>query len=1177
MKKIECIVKKSMAVLLAITVCFNPFTVVKANSEEIVACECKEVNLDVMQCEEYDIQCGSTEINGKINKNDNLRSLHDGIISMLHRNVDEISNYYVGDSEVIISDNKYSSDSYNVGAESIDISDIVMVENDIVLNASEVEGNSAILYSKSGDIIIRSADTSYNGIIYAPKGTVRLEGNVFDITGMIIAKNIVVRAAEFKLNHSDVISNSVYELDFYEETMREPLSVVKNDEGMRMFWNEYECNTKTDIYVRYDNNAKFEYIESTESSEYLLTDNSFTKCDIRIVIYRLGETVKSNIVTLFYNDDGVLCEERVDSDEDLIPDGYEIWDMKTDPCNKDTDGDGVDDGYEVLVLKSNPNKQDVFGDTDGDGVSDKNEFENNTNPWLEDSDFDGICDMEDEMALEPTIGQASCINECYGTGAGLFDIVNKYVINGVEQEYVYNDITYETTYSRVGNECSIKYIDKNGMVQAIVTNIVDGEKEDKNATVYDYSAEGLLNSVSNEGVTYSFKYDEQHRMTSSYVNGVELSEYCYSEEDISSVSFGNDYSENYIYDESGNLIEVYSEDRILITYEYDENNNVIKKYDYVNDIKYEYTHVDDKLISVSVNDELIIRYSYIENGCSTIVEYGDRVVSQDVEYLENSHIVNLNSGDVYNVNILDNNVYKEDIVCNNETIISNEYRTTEESELVTSTLIDSYCDKYGNEYTYKYDDNDNLTKIYKNSVLERKFEYDAYDELTCEYDYVRGEKREYVYDDRGNIINMTQTCLDDMKVLLTHSYEYNDESWKDLCTSLDGKEVIYDEIGNPIKYGDSIMSWTDDGLLKRIETDGIYVEYTYDAEGNRLAKDINGNTTIYVLDGEQILGKNVDGEILWYTYNNSGAVIGFQYKNENYYFEKDVFNSVRKIIDTEGKVVCTYEYDAWGNILNVSGDFKLASINDFRYQSYVYDEESGFYYLQTRYYDPNNCRFLNADRIFSGSNLFVYCNNNPVNYRDPSGKAPIDSVTGSNYLYTSSLIYSGVNYKSVPSHVYGGYYVKTSSQQQVYFNCYMWALSQYTESGLYYDPGDYSTETDYVNDTVSSVLANVKNDLREKDQWYRIVYSPYSVIGTGERIIAFRTSSKVDDYHFMRKIGDVWTFKDGKYGMVIEAASWCDPTYGIWDKLSWDNKSYYWSVSKKNFYDSETKYIVLVK
>ena len=85
-------------------------------------------------------------------------------------------------------------------------------------------------------------------------------------------------------------------------------------------------------------------------------------------------------------------------------------------------------------------------------------------------------------------------------------------------------------------------------------------------------------------------------------------------------------------------------------------------------------------------------------------------------------------------------------------------------------------------------------------------------------------------------------------------------------------------------------------------------------------------------------------------------------------FDKNTLGDIVAIRDENGSVVTTYEYDAWGNHTVYTGysllDTNMTSvgnINPFRYRGYYYDVETGFYYLQTRYYDPTICRFINAD------------------------------------------------------------------------------------------------------------------------------------------------------------------------------------------------------------------------
>jgi len=111
---------------------------------------------------------------------------------------------------------------------------------------------------------------------------------------------------------------------------------------------------------------------------------------------------------------------------------------------------------------------------------------------------------------------------------------------------------------------------------------------------------------------------------------------------------------------------------------------------------------------------------------------------------------------------------------------------------------------------------------------------------------------------------------------------------------------------------------------------------------------------------------------------------------KTYYYVLNLQGDVVKLVDGGGTSVASYAYDAWGNILTATGT--MAQINPLRYRGYYYDTETGFYYLQSRYYDPVTHRFINADSYSStgqgiiGYNMFAYCNNSPVIQADHTGE-----------------------------------------------------------------------------------------------------------------------------------------------------------------------------------------------
>ena len=129
-------------------------------------------------------------------------------------------------------------------------------------------------------------------------------------------------------------------------------------------------------------------------------------------------------------------------------------------------------------------------------------------------------------------------------------------------------------------------------------------------------------------------------------------------------------------------------------------------------------------------------------------------------------------------------------------------------------------------------------------------------------------------------------------------------------------------------------------------------------------------------------------------YDNNSDAFGFIYNSTEYYYIKNAQNDVTAIADINGNVLARYYYDAWGKVLEITGNTEIANLNPILYRSYYYDKETEWYYLNTRYYSPDMCRFVSADNEnvstetpagLTDKNLFAYCDNNPVNRVDKSG------------------------------------------------------------------------------------------------------------------------------------------------------------------------------------------------
>lgn len=165
----------------------------------------------------------------------------------------------------------------------------------------------------------------------------------------------------------------------------------------------------------------------------------------------------------------------------------------------------------------------------------------------------------------------------------------------------------------------------------------------------------------------------------------------------------------------------------------------------------------------------------------------------------------------------------------------------------------------------------------------------------------------------------------------------------------------------------------------------------------RTQKTDNGDTTYYYYDSNKNLIALTKGNYtLLFYYDSDGNVTSFKYNGTMYYYVKNLQGDVTKIVDEKGKVKVEYTYDAWGNILkeksNVNPSYAtVKEFNPFRYRGYVYDTDTGLYYLQSRYYDPFTGRFINADFVIEtntlNNNIFAFCRNNSVNRVDKTGTA----------------------------------------------------------------------------------------------------------------------------------------------------------------------------------------------
>ena len=156
--------------------------------------------------------------------------------------------------------------------------------------------------------------------------------------------------------------------------------------------------------------------------------------------------------------------------------------------------------------------------------------------------------------------------------------------------------------------------------------------------------------------------------------------------------------------------------------------------------------------------------------------------------------------------------------------------------------------------------------------------------------------------------------------------------------------------------------------------------------GMRNDKTVNGVPTTYTLEGSKVVQENSSADSIHYTYSGKGALISMNLNGTEYYYIKNVQGDIIGLYDASGTEVVAYTYDTWGKLIAIDGSLKdtVGVKNPYRYRGYRYDAETGLYYLQSRYYNAELGRFINADAIVTG-NEFGYCENNPVMFSDSTG------------------------------------------------------------------------------------------------------------------------------------------------------------------------------------------------
>ena len=591
-----------------------------------------------------------------------------------------------------------------------------------------------------------------------------------------------------------------------------------------------------------------------------------------------------------------------------------------------------------------------------------------------------------------------------------YDSTGNYVTSETNEQGSTTHYVYDVN----GNVTSITDADDNVTSYAYdssgnLTSVKNGDSENS----YTYSGLGSVSKITHNGFDYSFNYDVFYNLVSTKIGNVTVASHTYdSNGNLTKTAYANgDYLE-YAYDNYGNISVITGETGKIAEMIYNKQGLVTKAVDYSSgETSYYYYTFDGSLESeyrtssdgslthyiITNADGNTVEKTSVNGQIKTITTGTDK---DGKSFVSNDGVTNETSTDDFGrVSTVTTKQNKSD------TVFTKQYSYYHGSESnATTNMVGGISYKLSSDkvldYGYNYTDTGNVENVYENGKKVAVYTYDELNQLVWYADTRTGRYIRIVYDNYGNIQKMESYSLGTnwapVKLLETRTYSYGDTNWKDKLTEFDGDSITYDANGNPLTYRDGMsFEWENGRILKKINTSDKAIQMNYDSNGMRTQKSVDGVKTNYYYDSSNNLFALTQGnDTLFFYYDNSGEVMSVSCNGTMYFYIKDLQGDITEIVDKDGKAVAEYAYDAWGNMLTEdNGTLTIGKLNPFRYRSYVYDEETGLYYLQSRYYDPLTGRFLNADVYADtqsgtplSTNMFAYCENNAINKSDDEGK-----------------------------------------------------------------------------------------------------------------------------------------------------------------------------------------------
>ncbi len=539
-----------------------------------------------------------------------------------------------------------------------------------------------------------------------------------------------------------------------------------------------------------------------------------------------------------------------------------------------------------------------------------------------------------------------------------------------------------------GNTTEFEYNSANLVSKKIFSG---GENDETRRETYTYYADGsVATKTDRNGVVISYSYDAVGRPVETLAGAKAVTNGYDAAGNKLTVADGTGTTGR-TYDAEGRVLSKTQPGIGVFTYEYDVTDGVPDG-EYaeisVNPANRTVKKVFDRacrLHYVYDGGVLTATYTYYDNGALRSVAYGNGA-SEEYDYYADGNLKTLINKNASGA-VTDRYAYAYDLngnqVSKTETVASADKGTT----------------------SYSYDEADRLAGVVEPGGKIISYGYDKDGNRISETVAENGVTAvtAYTYDDLNRLLK-TETTLGETVVTYDYQYDFNGNLYSKIKSTQGEATALEEVVGmtfageteNGVSRYAEFYEYDEFNQLVRVTNGASVSDYAYNGEGMRVSKTAGGKATLYGYEydkpvvesdgtdftavnlyGTNLINRTADNKTLYYQFNGHADVVG--------------------LTDSEGELAASYYYDAFGVPAETDGD----ADNPFRYGGYVYDGETGLYYVKSRFYDASVARFIQED-TYAGKysdplslNRYTYVMNNPLKYLDPTGRIPDEIKVGS--------------------------------------------------------------------------------------------------------------------------------------------------------------------------------------